>query len=142
MSGAAQVESWAFALDEEGLALLTRARVFDLRKCKLCRDGVVVLGEYGISSTVLRAGYNIATLMSMYAAVRCQKTRGPTLAERWLQCREVEWRLNALACLRPRVRRAACAACPPGARLHGAAATGTTRFRQIMVAWGPSARLL
>lgn len=39
--------------------------VFNMRKCKLCRDGVVVMGEYGISTTLLNAGYNIATLMSM-----------------------------------------------------------------------------
>ncbi len=63
----AQVESWAFAADEEALGLLARAGVFNLRECKLCPDGVVVKGEYGISAALLAAGYNVATLMAMCA---------------------------------------------------------------------------
>ena len=58
------MESWAFAVDAEALNLLLNTEVFHTRKCKLCNDGVVVMGEYGLSSAVLKAGYNIATLMS------------------------------------------------------------------------------
>ncbi|BDA51679.1 hypothetical protein COCOBI_19-2350 [Coccomyxa sp. Obi] len=61
-----KVESWAFATDAVAVQLIVEAGVFNVRKCKLCRDGVVVMGEYGISKTLLNAGYNIATLMSMY----------------------------------------------------------------------------
>lgn len=38
----AQVESWAFALDAQGLQLLVSVGVFHLRTCKLCDDGIVV----------------------------------------------------------------------------------------------------
>ncbi|KAK9818280.1 hypothetical protein WJX72_010022 [[Myrmecia] bisecta] len=62
-----KVESWAFALDPEGLDLLANAGVFYLRTCKLCADGVVVMGEYGLSNVLLNHGYNIATLMSKYS---------------------------------------------------------------------------
>ena len=50
------------------LELTTRAGVFWLRKCKLCTDnqGIVVKGEYGLSSVLLGAGHNIATLMARY----------------------------------------------------------------------------
>lgn len=48
--------------------LLRGSGVFHTRECKLCNDGVVVMGEYGMSSAVLKAGYNIATLMSMCAS--------------------------------------------------------------------------
>lgn len=51
-------------MDAEALNLLLNTEVFHTRKCKLCNDGVVVMGEYGLSSAVLKAGYNIATLMS------------------------------------------------------------------------------
>ncbi|CAL8465839.1 g5375 [Coccomyxa elongata] len=61
-----KVESWAFAVDLVALKLLIEAGVFNSRVCKLCDDGIVVKGEYGISNTILNAGYNIATLMSMY----------------------------------------------------------------------------
>ncbi len=61
----AQVESWAFAVDGVALALLTAGGVFHTRQCKLCDDGVVVMGEYGLSTVILRAGWNIGTLMSM-----------------------------------------------------------------------------
>ena len=63
-----KAESWAFAIDQEGLDLVTAAGVFGLRTCKLCDDGVVVLGEYGLSNVLLNAGYNIATLMSRYSS--------------------------------------------------------------------------
>ena len=36
------MESWAFALDAQGLELLVTAGVFHLRTCKLCNDGIVV----------------------------------------------------------------------------------------------------
>ena len=61
-----KVESWAFAIDQEALDLVTAAGVFYLRTCKLCDDGVVVMGEYGLSNTLLNKGHNIATLMSRY----------------------------------------------------------------------------
>lgn len=46
------------------------AGVFRMRKCKLCTgdDGIVVQGEYGLSTVLLSAGFNIATLMSKYRA--------------------------------------------------------------------------
>ena len=47
------------------MQLLAGAGVFSMRTCKLCDDGVVVMGEYGLSAVLLNAGYNIATLMSM-----------------------------------------------------------------------------
>jgi hypothetical protein len=59
-----QVESWAFATDPIGLGLLSRAGVFSLRTCKLCNDGVVVMGEYGLTKVLFKHGYNIATLMA------------------------------------------------------------------------------
>ena len=37
-----KVESWAFGTDREGLEVLARNRVFGVRTCKLCDDGVVV----------------------------------------------------------------------------------------------------
>ena len=63
-----KVESWAFAIDHVALQLLSEAGVFYLRACKLCNDGVVVLGEYGLSNVLLSHGYNLATLMSKYPA--------------------------------------------------------------------------
>ena len=68
-SGAAgpRVESWAFALDEEGLRITADAGVFEVRTCKLCRNGGVVAGgEYGISRALLNKNFNLATLQSMY----------------------------------------------------------------------------
>ena len=60
-----QAESWAFAVDADALQLLAKAGVFGIRTCKLCEDGVVVMGEYGLSTVLLKAGHGIATLMSM-----------------------------------------------------------------------------
>jgi hypothetical protein len=65
LHASSQVESWAFAVDQEALNLLMQKGVFNLRECKLCKDGVVVMGEYGLSTIILDAGFNIATLMSM-----------------------------------------------------------------------------
>lgn len=65
-----RIESWAFALDQEGLAAAVDSGVFVIRGCKKCVDkdtGVVVGGEYGITVSMFNAGYNIATLMSRYA---------------------------------------------------------------------------
>ena len=61
-----KAESWAFATDPEALELFTRAGVFHLRTCKLCDDGVVVRGEYGLTNVLFSHGLGIATLMSMY----------------------------------------------------------------------------
>lgn len=40
-----------------------------MRKCKLCTgdEGIVVKGEYGLSTVLLSSGFNIATLLSRYA---------------------------------------------------------------------------
>ena len=65
VSALCQVESWAFAVDKAAMDLLIVSGVFYTRECKLCDDGVVVMGEYGLSKAVLERGYNIATLMSM-----------------------------------------------------------------------------
>lgn len=65
-----KVESWAFGTDVEGLEVLMRNRVFGSRSCKLCDDGVVVLGEYGLTNILMAHGYNIATLMARYRPVR------------------------------------------------------------------------
>lgn len=65
-----RLESWAFALDQPGLAAAIQGGVFLVRGCKLCTDkdnGVVVGGEYGITTAMFGAGYNIATLLSRYA---------------------------------------------------------------------------
>jgi hypothetical protein len=65
-----RLESWAFALDEAGLEAAIEGGVFIIRGCKLCTDtdnGVVVGGEYGITTSMFKAGYNIATLLSRYA---------------------------------------------------------------------------
>jgi hypothetical protein len=65
-----RLESWAFALDQPGLAAAVARGVFRVRGCKLCGDadaGVVVGGEYGITTAMFAAGYNIATLLSRYA---------------------------------------------------------------------------
>ncbi len=63
-----RIESWAFAIDQEGLDLVTAAGVYHLRTCKLCDDGVVVMGEYGLSTVLLANGFNLGTLMSRYRA--------------------------------------------------------------------------
>jgi hypothetical protein len=51
---------------QEGLAILTGAGVFNLRTCKLCADGIVVMGEYGLTNVLLGSGFNVATLMAKY----------------------------------------------------------------------------
>ena len=61
-----RLESWAFAVDSLGLDLLMQGGVFDIRSCKLCPDGVVVQGEYGLTKVLFDHGYNVATLLSMY----------------------------------------------------------------------------
>ena len=61
-----KVESWAFATDQEGLAVLADAGVFNLRTCKLCSDGIVVMGEYGVTNILMSRGFNVATLMAKY----------------------------------------------------------------------------
>lgn len=34
-----------------------------------CSDGVVVMGEYGLTNSIMSRGYNIDTLMSKYRQV-------------------------------------------------------------------------
>lgn len=62
-----RAESWAFALDPVGLAVATDAGVFGDHGCKLCAGGVVLAGEYGLSSALLAAGHSVATLMARYS---------------------------------------------------------------------------
>ena len=56
--------------DIHGLCVqvLAEAGVFHLRLCKLCDDGVVVKGEYGLTAALFEKGFNIGTLMSKYPA--------------------------------------------------------------------------
>ena len=63
-----QAESWAFAVDRVGLDAIAGAGVFEVRECKLCADGIVVKGEYGLTAALFAAGHNIGTLMARYAA--------------------------------------------------------------------------
>jgi hypothetical protein len=42
--------------------------VYNERACKLCTDGVVVMGEYGLSISLMAAGYAFDTLMYKYVA--------------------------------------------------------------------------
>ena len=43
--------------------------VYNERVCKLCDDGVVVMGEYGLSMSLLDKGYTFDTLMYKYGGV-------------------------------------------------------------------------
>ncbi|GAB4817920.1 hypothetical protein N2152v2_004966 [Parachlorella kessleri] len=61
-----KLESWAFALDQSGLQAALQDGVFEARNCKLCSDGIVVKGEYGVTYAIMRRGYLIDTLMSKY----------------------------------------------------------------------------
>jgi hypothetical protein len=63
------MESWAFAIDAVGLKVVLAKGVFNLRTCKLCDDGVVVGGEYGLSLALFEKGYTIDTLMAKYGNV-------------------------------------------------------------------------
>ena len=73
-----QAESWAFAVDLEALNLLMGTDIFRIRGCKVCRgvEGIVVGSEYGLSKVLFRAGYNLATLMSRYAALTTSSGSG------------------------------------------------------------------
>lgn len=65
-----RLESWAFAVDQDGLRVCLNQGVFHIRSCKLCVNGdqgIVVGGEYGITTGMFKEGYNVATLMSKYA---------------------------------------------------------------------------
>ncbi|KIZ07406.1 hypothetical protein MNEG_0542 [Monoraphidium neglectum] len=65
-----RLESWAFALDQDGLGAALEAGVFVTRTCKLCTDGdqgIVVGGEYRLTQAQFEEGYNVATLMARYA---------------------------------------------------------------------------
>ena len=58
------------AATREGVgAAPAEAGTFGTRTCKLCGDGIVVKGEYGITNVLLGKGLNVATLMSRYAPV-------------------------------------------------------------------------
>ena len=70
-----KLESWAFGVDQDGLEALLREGVFQLRTCKLCDEGIVVKGEYGLTNSLMKYGYNVDTLMSMYRGVSRQYKR-------------------------------------------------------------------
>ena len=61
-----RAESWAFALDGRGLDAAVQRGVFNVRDCKLCDNGIVVAGEYGLSKAVLEEGLKITTLLYRY----------------------------------------------------------------------------
>lgn len=63
------MESWAFAMDAVGLKIALDRGVYNERVCKLCDDGVVVMGEYGLSISLMAAGYTFDTLMYKYGGV-------------------------------------------------------------------------
>jgi hypothetical protein len=67
-----RLESWAFVIDGKGLQTLLARGVFATRACKLCEDGVVVMGEYGITVALFEKGYSIDTLMAKYGSVDWQ----------------------------------------------------------------------
>ena len=58
-----QAESWAFALDSQGLELMMEKGIFWTRTCKVCHgdEGIVVASEYGMSKAILEASFNLAT---------------------------------------------------------------------------------
>jgi len=60
------LESWAYAVDQVGLKVLLEVGTFYIRGCKMCSNGIIIGGEYGIGIAMLDAGYNMATLMSRY----------------------------------------------------------------------------
>lgn len=64
-----KIESWAFAVDAAGLRVLLEAGTFHLNTCKVCVDGLIVQGEYGIAPALFEAGFTIDTLMSKYGDV-------------------------------------------------------------------------
>eukprot|EP00892_Ulva_mutabilis_P004470 jgi/Ulvmu1/2395/UM131_0006.1 len=64
-----KLESWAFATDSVGLKVLTAAGVFVLNTCKICVDGLIVTGEYGMAPALFDEGFSIDTLMAMYGEV-------------------------------------------------------------------------
>eukprot|EP00201_Polytomella_parva_P008370 CAMPEP_0175065080 /NCGR_PEP_ID=MMETSP0052_2-20121109/15708_1 /TAXON_ID=51329 ORGANISM="Polytomella parva, Strain SAG 63-3" /NCGR_SAMPLE_ID=MMETSP0052_2 /ASSEMBLY_ACC=CAM_ASM_000194 /LENGTH=313 /DNA_ID=CAMNT_0016331539 /DNA_START=247 /DNA_END=1185 /DNA_ORIENTATION=+ len=63
-----RMESWAMALDNEGLNIALAAGVFKIRTCKLCvaDEGIVTGGEYGLSKAFMNSTANFTTLMSRY----------------------------------------------------------------------------
>ena len=49
--------------------MLLEAGTFHLNTCKICVDGLIVQGEYGIAPALFEAGFTIDTLMSKYGDV-------------------------------------------------------------------------
>lgn len=65
-----RLESFVFAVDAEGLQVLQEAGMFWTRSCKLCGDagsGIVVGGEYGLTTTLLARGFTVRTLLTKYS---------------------------------------------------------------------------
>lgn len=65
----AKIESWAYGVDIVGLDILMNEGVFELHLCKTCPDGIVVKGEYGLTTALMKHGYTIDTLMSKYRGI-------------------------------------------------------------------------
>jgi hypothetical protein len=51
-----------------GLRVVLARGTFHTRTCKLCTDGVVVMGEYGITAALFEKGYSVDTLMMKYSS--------------------------------------------------------------------------
>lgn len=64
-----KIESWAFGTDVVGLRTIIARGVFHERTCKLCTDGIVVMGEYGLTTALFEQNLSVDTLMAMYANV-------------------------------------------------------------------------
>ncbi|GAX85977.1 hypothetical protein CEUSTIGMA_g13393.t1 [Chlamydomonas eustigma] len=64
-----RIESWAYAVDQLGLRALQESGAYNMRTCKGCkgRDSIILSGEYSIGLTMIRFGYNMATLMLKYS---------------------------------------------------------------------------
>jgi hypothetical protein len=95
-----RLESWAFAIDGKGLQVLLARGVFATRTCKLCNDGVVVMGEYGITVALFEKGYSIDTLMAKYGSVDWQDP--------------INWKCNDQVSAHL-LRSCSCMCCLPGA---------------------------
>ncbi|KFM23219.1 hypothetical protein F751_3410 [Auxenochlorella protothecoides] len=94
-----KLESWAAAVDQEGLRVLMDEGVFAIRTCKLCKDGIVVKGEYGLSAAMTKHGYTFDTLMSKYRKARATLGLLCEWKEGFLPARDghgcVDWRDRA-----------------------------------------------
>ena len=85
------MESWAFALDAQGLELLVTAGVFHLRTCKLCDDGIVV--RVLAFFQLLRTEGGTEHVLAKNGAVIARRDRTPfegLLGVAWTHCPAVD----------------------------------------------------